>query len=929
MIKFKKGAEWRQWDLHIHVPTTVLANKYKNKDFNEFYLTIENNPTLKVIGITDYYITDGIEQVLAEFKKGKRMQNIESIIPNIEVRLDSTTKTGQHINLHILCNPSKFEEIKEKILTKLKCSYADYSYYMKKNDLEELGKAIDSKENLSDLEKGVKAFKIKFDDLSTLLEENPILQENILLGISNSNNDGNSGWADRESSSIVRNNLYKKVDFIFSSNPKDRDFFLTPDRKIGIKPCLHGSDAHELSKIGNPDLNRYLWIKSDPNFYGLKQVINEPEARVMISDNIPNKKINYNIIDKVRFIPLNDYSFSCDWIEINENLNTIIGGKSSGKSLLLYCIAKTLLKDNIKEIYDPHYDFNDLGIKNFEVMYKNGEIFSFFDEKRKNITYLPQMYLNDLVEKNKEKLDELIFKIILKNEELKIFYDSIILNNKKILSSFQEKIDFIFHLISQKVLLEKDLTEYALNEELEKEINELRENQINLEKTIHMSDKEKVEYNNLKEKLEFLIGFKNAISIDIWNMGNIPYLLINDITHTENLLKISPHHFKIYTVPEYEEIILKKQKDLEILIKERLKDISQESERLEKKLIELQSKNEIAINDNSEKLKYYEDKISNIQIIKQIEEKLIKQNNLLSQRKELEIKIESLNNEIKVHLINLRDLFKQLKDNYKKTEEKLKSESIIDNGSIKLNISTIFNNDALANNLIGVLYNKKSLEKIFNGVNFFYDNEFEYNEDTIEENIYKLSEFIIFNSSEIKLKKEKSIRDLFIELYKDYFNFYLDLEQDNEKLSSMSPGKKGLILFQLYLQFNSPEVPILVDQPEDNLDNRTIYKILKDFIIQKKIERQIIMVTHNANLVVATDSEEVIVSNQMGDNSSSENKKYRFEYISGALENSFTSEKEEGILYKKGIKEHVCEILEGGEEAFKNRERKYHLQRKN
>ncbi|MBO8152604.1 MAG: hypothetical protein H0Z30_08950 [Candidatus Marinimicrobia bacterium] len=52
---------------------------------------------------------------------------------------------------------------------------------------------------------------------------------------------------------------------------------------------------------------------------------------------------------------------------------------------------------------------------------------------------------------------------------------------------------------------------------------------------------------------------------------------------------------------------------------------------------------------------------------------------------------------------------------------------------------------------------------------------------------------------------------------------------------------------------------------------------------------------------------------------------YRFEYISGALENSFRLSKEEepAILYRQGIKQHVCEILEGGEEAFEKREKKY------
>lgn len=58
--------------------------------------------------------------------------------------------------------------------------------------------------------------------------------------------------------------------------------------------------------------------------------------------------------------------------------------------------------------------------------------------------------------------------------------------------------------------------------------------------------------------------------------------------------------------------------------------------------------------------------------------------------------------------------------------------------------------------------------------------------------------------------------------------------------------------------------PILIDQPEDDLDNRSIFDELIPFIRKKKIERQIIIVTHNANVVLGGDAEEIIVANQEG-----------------------------------------------------------------
>jgi ABC-type Mn2+/Zn2+ transport system ATPase subunit len=117
--------------------------------------------------------------------------------------------------------------------------------------------------------------------------------------------------------------------------------------------------------------------------------------------------------------------------------------------------------------------------------------------------------------------------------------------------------------------------------------------------------------------------------------------------------------------------------------------------------------------------------------------------------------------------------------------------------------------------------------------------------------------------------------------------------------------------------------PILIDQPEDNLDNRTIFFDLKNFIKSKKRNRQIIIVTHNANLVVATDAECIIVANQDGQQQGKDNKTYKFEYVSGSLENTFVEDSKSGVLYQKGIKEHVCDILEGGKEAFLKREQKY------
>ena len=80
--------------------------------------------------------------------------------------------------------------------------------------------------------------------------------------------------------------------------------------------------------------------------------------------------------------------------------------------------------------------------------------------------------------------------------------------------------------------------------------------------------------------------------------------------------------------------------------------------------------------------------------------------------------------------------------------------------------------------------------------------------------------------------------------------------------------------------------------------------------------------THNANVVLGGDAEEIIVANQDGKNTP--NKKYRFEYRSGAIEEDRPID-DKSILNSQGIQQHICDILEGGEKAFDLRKHKYQI----
>lgn len=144
--------------------------------------------------------------------------------------------------------------------------------------------------------------------------------------------------------------------------------------------------------------------------------------------------------------------------------------------------------------------------------------------------------------------------------------------------------------------------------------------------------------------------------------------------------------------------------------------------------------------------------------------------------------------------------------------------------------------------------------------------------------------------------------------------------------SSMTPGKQALFALTLILNESQEPWPLLVDQPEDDLDSRSICGIIVPYLMKSKKERQIIMVSHNANLVIGADSEQVVVANRHGDDRKNKDDR-TFEYLTGALEHSDSNKSSTTTLGRFGVREHACEILDGGEEAFKKRRDKYKIKR--
>ncbi|MBK5723154.1 ATP-binding protein, partial [Dysgonomonas sp. Marseille-P4677] len=202
----------------------------------------------------------------------------------------------------------------------------------------------------------------------------------------------------------------------------------------------------------------------------------------------------------------------------------------------------------------------------------------------------------------------------------------------------------------------------------------------------------------------------------------------------------------------------------------------------------------------------------------------------------------------------------------------------------------------------------------------------ECNIDSIIEDLKKVFEAII-ESNTYKIKDSIESKSAIKTFLYDYFFDNWDVEYDGDFLGKMSAGKASFVILMLIIGLSESKAPILIDQPEDNLDNRSISKGLVEYLKQKKEERQIILVTHNPNIVVNADAENVIVANQQGQNDRDSSSPYQFDYINGALENTFRNPDETDLLKSMGIREHIADVVEGGEEAFMKRERKYNFKR--
>lgn len=290
-------------------------------------------------------------------------------------------------------------------------------------------------------------------------------------------------------------------------------------------------------------------------------------------------------------------------------------------------------------------------------------------------------------------------------------------------------------------------------------------------------------------------------------------------------------------------------------------------------------------------------------------------------------KLIKLKYEKKQYLNNIKEqLFSLYKANYleyvkiieslKSRTNELKKDGLSIEGKVKFNFTN------LRKKLLNVSDGRTASYRDYNILKDETKSTDKFDYNSFFEELIRLFNNIIDGNYAIAGKT--TISEIIKIVLEDYFFDYWEITYKNDRLGEMSTGKASFVILMLIIGLSSSKAPILIDQPEDNLDNRSITTDLVNYLRDKKLERQIIVVTHNANIVVNVDAENIIVANQKGQNNDRTSSPFQFDYINGAIENSFDRKIDEtDILKSMGIRQHIADIVECGKEAFKKRERKY------
>lgn len=913
-----RGSEWRIWDLHVHTPLSLEHNYQSShgEDVWDKYIdALENLPDdIKVLGINDYLFIDGYRKIL-DYKEQGRLSNIDLILPVIEFRLSKFcgNEKFKRINYHIIfSNELTPEQIQQQFLNALTAQYKlspdctqQWGGVISMDSIKDLGVRIinsvpeDIRKNYgSPLKEGFNNLNLELSVIKKALSNaNHIFEGKFITAI------GKTEWEDfkwNDNSIAEKKSIINDVDIVFTA-AKDIESFNKSKRKLHEQAVnellLDCSDAHSFAD--QTDLKDRLgncktWIKADTTFEGLKQILFEPEDRVRIQMTKPDEKNIYQVIDS---ITLDEEEFWRGEIFLNPNLNTIVGGRSTGKSSLLKAIAA---KHDNKEVEED--DFIRQHLDGVSIRWQDGN-----DQLGREIEYFRQSYMHDIAF-DSEKTNRIVDNIIKDKDEaglLKAYNEHLAEISKEI----SEKAFQVFQVQKEKVSVEKSLSEKGNKDGVIRQLDLLKSKAAELQRGNELTQEERNSFDaylhQIREKK------KQIAEID------------NDLRVLDKMKNVTPFDPTFKDKWQFSQLSFSSnQYDIDRQYNDLKAKTETEWGKIVQHFIEENSKVKEQISTDIQTIIAYDVYKKGVHCFEYNKELRDVSNKILEEEKTFET-IKSLEKRLE-HIIKLRDsLIQKIIDahcSYKIMSREICSNLAITYDGLDICVNLTFHKKDLQE-FLETRLNQRGTERqeyLRKLLNSYDDDNKSYSLDFLKNLL----------SEEILLKNGYEALNVAIEfLTRNWYSLDYSLTYQGDAFVNMSEGKQAFVILKLLLDFSDKKCPILIDQPEDSLDNRAIYHELVAYIKRKKKERQIILVTHNSNVVVSADAENVIVANQKGaDTPNLEGMK--FQYINGALEDTKQrDENSEYILSSQGIREHICDILEGGRIAFEKREQKYGFRR--
>lgn len=956
-----RGSEWKKWDLHVHAPGTKMNDGYKikyvpqeyiesiNKEYKNYYrdkgceplknediiwfywIHIIHNSDVQVIGVTDYFSLDSYfiaqryyRQYMRIHKQDKRTKKI--LFPNMELRASyAFNKEFQHANMHLIFNPKIKPDQKNTIMNNIPLNTK-----RKKPD--------GTKHYLIDVNNSnVKSATVDINRVIQELEEifGKNYKEYIRI-ISSGNDDGiSTKGLNIPRNDNIRDDYVEMTDGIFTMNEKSLDYW---PKNYGM-PVFGGSDAHNFSnlekKLGKQgaDLDdswKTTWIKAEPTFEGFKQVFIEPEDRVKVQEQEPDTKSNYAWIKEVQF---DAPGFFPEKILLNRNLNSIIGSRSSGKSALLGYISQAVgnIPEGNSEELAAGISWEKAKDMKCSVLWADGDKTNHeLNEGQKSVIYIPQNHLFNIAS-DPERVTSTIQKTLYTvHSESKKKIDLFDQKEKQYREDIRRTLNAYFEQFIKIENLQLQKKEYPALHTLEEDYGNQEIKLNNLRKQNHLTEDESKLVTSLKNRIgeiedtilkKSLYSSTQAPTVDVTGM-------LNNISIPEGSDPCMVEEINIYlrnTINKASEEVTKIYKKYYDKNIESINELQDELNKIKTLHKELLDKSEATPMLETENARLYELK-NKIKIIKELDTEII---NTESEAAKF---LQSLTHKINHGDDIIKEAFGEKNINWIINKTKISPtvgysddyliniESHIDKRSIQKirdytdNISKKFSINVIISTEDG--NNIKSfVETIMCDPKKFLEDQQGSKTRVVNLKGYKGKSNPLHSFMEDILVSPREVR-LSAEYEEDNIGGY--------KKSTMTPGKQAIFALELILANANSEWPLLIDQPEDDLDSRSIYYSVVSALRELKKKRQIIMVTHDANLVIGSDSEEVIVVNRNGVDRPNTNGQF-FNYATGSLENTKKKGNNCDTLSSQGIRDHCCEILDGGEEAFQKRQSKYNI----